>query len=253
MANGGGRCGAALEGAGFRAHYARMSDAESSIYPVDIRGVALEIEEFTQSQALGFILAELDADAYGLDRIPFKPRDVVIDIGGHVGLFALYLARLHPGIAIYSFEPEARNFRHLAANIARNKALNVFAFNLAVTADGRPFELYRPPDNSGAANGYARNHAVHPRSLTPSVTLDEVFDRFVPRRCKLLKMDCEGAEHEILPASKAALARVDWFSAEFHINEPLRQAGHSNEGLEAVVAQWIPAKRTAVSALAMSD
>lgn len=52
-----------------------------------------------------------------------------------------------------------------------------------------------------------------------------MFDRFVPDRCRLLKMDCEGAEHEILPACNS-LGRVDWFSAEFHINRRLEEAGH---------------------------
>lgn len=79
-----------------------------------------------------------------------------------------------------------------------------------------------------------------------------MFDRFVPDRCKLLKMDCEGAEHEILPACNS-LGRVDWFSAEFHINRRLEEAGHSCERLLDYVASFIPSERMAVKSVTMGQ
>jgi FkbM family methyltransferase len=50
-----------------------------------------------------------------------------------------------------------------------------------------------------------------------STTLDDIFAKHAIMSCELLKMDCEGAEHDILPAINV-LAAVEWFSVEFHIN-----------------------------------
>lgn len=222
----------------------------SRLHHLNIRGQQLMIDDVEGSKAAYWVASELNADEYGLRHIDFQPGDVVIDIGAHVGLFAIYLAALHPEITVFAFEPDPRNFQHLAANIARGKAMNVFAFNLAVTADGRAFEMHRPPENSGGAGGYYRQTEGYGASIAASVTLDQIMTRFAPNGCKLLKMDCEGAEHEILPASQS-LAQVGWFSAEFHINDALRDQGCSNEGLRALVARVIPPARTAVKSITM--
>ena len=48
------------------------------------------------------------------------------------------------------------------------------------------------------------------------MTLQAIFDRFLApgQRCRLLKIDCEGMEYEILPSP--VLDRVDFLAAEFH-------------------------------------
>ena len=49
-----------------------------------------------------------------------------------------------------------------------------------------------------------------------SVTLDTIF-RLIGGRCKLLKMDVEGSEYNILyRASIETLTRIDYFTAEYH-------------------------------------
>ena len=225
-------------------------NVETRDYEID--GIRLAISDSAGSQAARWIAHEMAIDEYRLRRIPFDPGDVVIDVGAHVGLFSLYLAARHPAITIVALEPEPGNFARLAANIARNRAFNVLAFNLAVTADGRPFPISCPPVNTGGAGGYCTETTGYRESVAASVRLDEIFDRFVPDRCKLLKLDCEGAEHEILPACES-LGRVDWFSAEFHINRRLEAAGHSSERLLDHVATFIPLERLAVKAITIGQ
>jgi hypothetical protein len=85
-----------------------------------------------------------------------------------------------------------------------------------------------------------------------SLTLDDSFAKHAIPSCKLLKMDCESAEHEILPAT-SAIAAVERFSAELHINEALRVRGCSLEKLSALVAQNIRSDRIAIHGIRMGE
>jgi hypothetical protein len=49
-------------------------------------------------------------------------------------------------------------------------------------------------------------------------TLDDVFTTLAIDRCDLLKLDCEGAEYEIIfGASNATLAKIRHIVAEYHV------------------------------------
>jgi FkbM family methyltransferase len=218
----------------------------------DIAGTELIIGDAAGSIAANWVANETHLDEYGLSRIAFARGDIVIDIGAHVGVFAIYAAKRHPEICVLAFEPDPVNFSNLRANIAANRVANVFPHHLAVTRDGRPFTLDTPPDNSGGAGGYYSERAGYARSTVGSVTLDDVFARFAIRRCKLLKIDCEGAEHEIL-TSASVLDRVEWLSGEFHINELLEARGCTVERLIATVATRIPPERIVVKSIRMGE
>jgi hypothetical protein len=41
-------------------------------------------------------------DIYGLETIGFQPGDIVIDVGAHLGLVSLYLAKRWPFLRIYA-------------------------------------------------------------------------------------------------------------------------------------------------------
>ena len=49
-------------------------------------------------------------------------------------------------------------------------------------------------------------------------------------RCKILKIDVEGMEHETL-LNTSVLPKVDYVVGEFHINKRLQEAGYSVEKL----------------------
>lgn len=210
-----------------------------------IRGTTLYISDGAASRAADWIADELVLDHYGLERIDFVPGDIMVDIGAHVGIVAIYLAKRFPFLSIIAVEPDPANYRNLIGNIAWNGVDNVVPRRQAVTADGRPFALWTPPDNTGAASGFVRTVAGLGASVAPSTTLDALFAAHGIARCKLLKIDCEGAEHEIL-ASTAVLPRVDYLSAEFHSNGLLDQRGQTIDGLVALVQAAIPPERLAI-------
>ena len=220
------------------------SASASALRTIRVRGVSLRVYDLAVSHASEVVRCELQADCYGVERIRFEPGDVVVDIGGHVGIFSIYLARRYPYIRVVAFEPTPLNYQHFVKNIEANRVTNVEVFNLAVTRDGRRLAMIAHRSNTGGATAQLRDMhlAEHDHYSVPSVTLDAIFAEHRIARCKLLKIDCEGSEHEILLSARC-LDRVEYLSGEFHINDYLAGQGYSIERLVAHLQAIMPAER----------
>lgn len=140
----------------------------------------------------------------------------VLDVGAGLGDFAVCTARECPGSLVYAFEPLPESFQLLLENVKRNGLANIRPFPLAIagragfltlaTATGLPERSRTLPTENGLAV-----------SSVEAITLDDAFDRFDIAQCDFLKIDCEGAEYEILfGASDATLGRVSRIALEYH-------------------------------------
>jgi FkbM family methyltransferase len=221
---------------------------------IDIAGVKLTLRDWEGSSVLAIVPKEILDDEYGLTAIEFLPGDVVVDVGANIGIVALYLASKHPDIRIIAIEPVPTTYRHLQENIDLNGVRNITALNCAVTNDGRNLRMIVHPGHSGGSTGYLRNirQPGHYNLTVRSRTLDEIFDEYVPNRCRLLKMDCEGAEYEILSGARC-LPRVDYLGLELHTNRYLVSQGFTPEGLLRDVSRTIPFERIAHRTTPMFD
>lgn len=76
-----------------------------TLHTYEINGVALRAYDEEGSLTADRVAGELWQDIYGLDAIPFQPGDCVIDIGAHIGLVSMYLAKRWPFLRIHAFEP----------------------------------------------------------------------------------------------------------------------------------------------------
>src|SRR5438105_361780 len=103
----------------------------------NVRGVRLKIQDYPGSHAAADIASEINGGEYDLDSIPFAPGDVVIDIGGHVGIISLYLAKKYPFLTIHAFEPFPENYENFKKNVQLNGVSNVFLSDMAITKDRR--------------------------------------------------------------------------------------------------------------------
>jgi FkbM family methyltransferase len=221
---------------------------------IDIAGVSLTLRDWEGSTVLAIVPKEILDDEYGLTEIEFRPGDVVVDVGANIGIVALYLARKHPDIRITAIEPVPTTYRHLLENIELNKVRNIMPLNCAITNDGRDLRMIVNPAHSGGSTGYLRNirQPGHYNLMVPSRTLDSVFTEHVPDRCRLLKVDCEGAEYEILSGARC-LDRVDHLAMEIHVNRFLTSQGFTPEGLVGEVSRVIPRERIAYRTTPMFD
>jgi FkbM family methyltransferase len=128
----------------------------------------------------------------------------VVDVGANQGFFSLYAAS--KGATVCAFEPCTENFEILKWNVENNCfGDQVKMFNAAVTGTQGQVPLFVFEDTSGeidlatvtTSNKYVGGARVQTR-CTESVTLDSLINDLSISKCDLLKMDCEGAEYEIL-------------------------------------------------------
>lgn len=165
---------------------------------------------------------------YGIHDIPFHKGDRIIDIGAHAGLVSSYIAKRHQNVFVYAYEPVPELFGKLVWGLRRNKIENVKPFRLAVSADGRDLTMLRG-QNSGEATAFHPNSVIatgKPFTVN-STTVPQILQRNRIERVKLLKLDCEGAEHEILANSAPWIDKVEFVRGEIHMQFELAAAGYS--------------------------
>lgn len=153
-----------------------------------------------------------------------EPGYSVVDIGAHIGIFSLYAATSAEGVRVLSFEPHPKNYVRLRGNVALNKCAEVITHNQAVAGTSGRRLLFSHRFNTGG-------HSIEPWQFerkakmlyVDCVTLEEALSENHIARCDLLKMDCEGAEYEILEHTKKdVLTRVSRITMEYHNSGPNR-------------------------------
>jgi FkbM family methyltransferase len=204
-----------------------------TLHRYEIDGVSLLAYDESHSQSANWVVWELQADDYRLRDMRFGEGDVVIDIGAHVGLFSIYLAKRWPALKVFAFEPFPANFRNCAENLQINSVTNVVLSPNAITNDSRLLSMATDPHNSGGASAVVKTFESNGIVTDlASMTLDEVFLVHEIGRCKLMKIDCEGMEYEILLGARV-LDKVEYLAGEFHASPSLQNRGWCPEGLHA--------------------
>jgi FkbM family methyltransferase len=132
-----------------------------------------------------------------------QPGDVALDIGANFGSHTLPMARLvGPGGKVFAFEPQRILFQILCGNVALNELPNVHALPVAL---GRAAGSAKVPalDYRGANNFGGISLGGGQGEDVPVVTLDQL----AVTAAKLIKIDVEGMELDVLAGAKATLAR----------------------------------------------
>jgi FkbM family methyltransferase len=188
------------------------------------------------SDAVKMIANEIGRNSYDFSNMDFKEGDVVIDIGGNVGMVSIFLAKKFPFLKIYAFEPVKENFENFKRNIKLNKIPDgvITVENLAVTKDARTVNLNVNMANTGGSNlCVVKEIGSFQSNDVKSVTLEDIFEKFALKSCKLLKIDCEGSEYEILyNTDKDILKKCEHMRGEFHEDRYIREQGYSIAALE---------------------
>jgi FkbM family methyltransferase len=137
----------------------------------------------------------------------------VIDIGAGLGDFAIDAAR--HGALVCAYEPFLESFDLLKRNLSVNKIENVLPMAKAISGQAGVVRL----EMSGAAVQHKTTSVRGERKTisVPAITLGEALSRLNGFRCDLLKMDCEGAEYDILMmADESCWQRIGQIVLEYH-------------------------------------
>jgi FkbM family methyltransferase len=140
-------------------------------------------------------------DYYLTQTAAMRERDVVVDIGAHVGAVAIYLAKKYPFIRVIAIEPEPHNYACLVRNIEANGVTNVVAINKAISGDGRDRTLYIDDRGWATLDAEVATTLTAFRTVrTGTLTLEQLFEDQRIRYCRVLKITAPGVVGDTLGA-----------------------------------------------------
>jgi FkbM family methyltransferase len=156
-------------------------------------------------------------------RLVDIPRQgIVVDIGANVGLFSLFAART--ARAVYALEPSSRNFMYLTANTRAVPQISTHRIALGGFDGTALLRTSGSPTTYTLAGDTADGSAVETVNVW---SLNTLFTELQIGHCDYMKIDCEGAEYEILlSAEPAILEKVGRIVLEFH--DHLSQSSHKD-------------------------
>jgi FkbM family methyltransferase len=151
--------------------------------------------------------------------LPLPENPAIVDIGANAGYFSLQALSRFIGGRVFAFEPVPANFRLLMRNRDLNPGLPLVCVPKAVAGQSGELVLAFEggEDFTTSATVLGGGDGQKGRICVPAVTLAEIMSDHDLQRIDLLKMDCEGAEYEILyRCPPEILARIGRIVMEVH-------------------------------------
>jgi FkbM family methyltransferase len=156
-----------------------------------------------QLERLSFALGSYEPHVIQIITRYLRPGLTAYDVGANAGYFTLLMARLVTAAGrVIAFEPDPKNLRTLNLNVSQNHLTNVTVVPKAVSAATGSVEF--------ATFGYSLVGHIA-TAATPAdarlvkvdaITLDEyVFGQGHPAP-DLIKIDVEGAEHQVMAGAE---------------------------------------------------
>lgn len=130
----------------------------------------------------------------------------IIDIGSNTGMFILRMKQCYPNSFITGYEPMPFVFKQLSDNLNTNGIQNYKVFQKGVGGKNRIEKLYIHPTNIGG-NSFFKAMTKNSNFIEIEVIdIHEMLANIGDADCDLIKLDCEGAEYEILKSLTAETA-----------------------------------------------
>ncbi|KAJ3497865.1 hypothetical protein NLG97_g1564 [Lecanicillium saksenae] len=188
-----------------------MSHAEKIQLP---DGLAVYANPTAQFE-LEFIHKEIFIDKC-YDVAPFPDNSFMIDAGGNIGMFALYMKKKYPLSTILAFEPVPATFSTFQRNMELHNIAGVLAHRCGLGKENTRVEMTFFPQMPGNSTLYGedkrrqisfldKDHPVaqlmqEQKKVEVDVKRLSDFLHEIPdlKRIDLLKVDVEGAELDVL-------------------------------------------------------
>jgi FkbM family methyltransferase len=136
--------------------------------------------------------------------------ELIYDIGANIGVVSVILANIYPEAKIHAFEPEPGNFELLRRNCEPYPNIILHAVGLGAQSGAKNLYPSADPTNLGGFSNFIESgEPTQCKILSIQRTVEQYG---VP---DVIKIDCEGAECEIL-RNFPNLNMVSWIAGELH-------------------------------------
>jgi FkbM family methyltransferase len=137
---------------------------------------------------------------------------LIVDAGANTGMASLFFASIYPTAKIIAIEPEASNFELLRENCASWE--NITPIRAAVW----PTDANVVISNQDAEKwAFSVTLSSDVNAGIPTITIPQIIAQNEVNHIDLLKLDIEGAEHELFgESSEVWLPSVKFIAIELH-------------------------------------
>ncbi len=151
---------------------------------------------------------------YLLKNIKFRNNDIIIDVGANNGDFYLCFDKK---IKYYAYEPSPVVFFNLKYNVKNQNLYNLGLSN----SENKKVNFYLKDEYGDSSilpiNNYTKKISIE------TTTLDKEIDK-IHQRIKLIKLEAEGFEPEILQGLKKHLNSVEYITIDCGFERGIKQA-----------------------------
>jgi FkbM family methyltransferase len=160
-----------------------------------------------------YFVPDYESDNFSFFRKMSKPGMVCMDIGSHIGIYSVYMARFCEA-TVFSFEPSPVTMKILKQIIALNhceKKIKPLAVAIAQHSGMQDFYLKRHAKRQTETIRVAEANALQSRDLGSTIITETMqvatisIDDFTEQnrtRIDFIKIDAEGSELEILRGAR---------------------------------------------------
>ena len=162
--------------------------------------------------------AEQIGREYLLHNIEFKDGDTVIDCGANIGDLELYFVLKKIKVDYLAFEPSPAEFECLTLNLILEKSRS---FNLGLFNKPGFLKFYISSEH--ADSSFIKPHKFENIEFINTERFENIYKDLNLNKIKLLKLEAEGAEPEILLGSKSVLHNIEYIAADVGFERGIEQ------------------------------
>lgn len=158
-------------------------------------------------------------EQYLIDQVPLKDDDIIVDVGANIGDLALHLQSRNVRARVIAFEPAPREFATLQANLAASPGV--------ASHEAHQVALWHSSEKSLTfylSGNEADNSLLPIEKYTDAIEVPtrRLDDMLPDQRYKLLKLEAEGAEPEILAGAEGVLTKFEYVAADVGFERGMR-------------------------------
>ena len=163
--------------------------------------------------------------SYGLESFKVEKDDLIIDCGANVGNMFLSINRFIENFNYKAFEPDTKTFKCLELNLNKFKNVELHCIGLSNESKNKKFYINADTGDSSL------------EAFNTEISIDietKELDSFNYEKIKLLKIDAEGHELEVLLGAKKTLPNVEYIAVDMGAEK-----GEDGENTVALVTNFL--------------
>lgn len=190
---------------------------------IQIDGLKFSINSWEELLILNEVFVE------GIYNYKSDDEFILFDIGMNVGITSLYFSKNEKCSSIFAFEPFSKTREFAKENLSLNHTsskIKVFDFGLGFPERKIKVNYNEEFKGSVGINGVAEYINVEDKDVF-ELEIRDVAENILQNSIDnnkniILKIDCEGAEYEIINRLKAqnVLSKISCLMIEWHVNGP---------------------------------